>query len=347
MYRVSLRSLHLLGTCAGLLGMAAPALASETGTVTAAVDAAAAPDDASLQAQARFELALAAYHEGRLRAAIEHFKEADRLAPSARISFNIAKAYDRVDDAPNALAAYRDYLRRLPGAENAADTSLRIAELELALQRSGVQQVSVLSEPPGATVLIDGVSRGVTPWTGELPPGPHALSLRLSDHVVVERDFELPPRHAIDLVVALQPVRVPVSAPIRVRSSTPPAAAEHQLRAVWPTPARASPSPRWWTWTLLGSSAALLASAGVVELSRRGLESEIERTQDQLLVMDRYRAMEDRVSAARVLLGLGLAAGALGGVSLYLDLSAPSAGEPGLALGCDLGSCGGFARGLW
>jgi tetratricopeptide (TPR) repeat protein len=341
------RSLTIIGTCAALLLAAAPTRAAEP---LAAPDT--TSDGAAAQAQARFEQALAAYQQGRFRAAIEHFKEADRLAPSARISFNIAKVYDRVDDAPNALAAYRDYLRRLPTAENAPDTSVRIAELELALQRSGVQQVSVLSSPPGATVVLDGVLRGVTPWTGELPPGDHDLSLRLREHVDVEQVFALPPRHAIDVVVELEPlsaVPAPAPSPVRIRATAVPMMLlEPPPPAGMPPPAELRPAPSWWTWALFGGSAALLASSGAVELSRRSIESELRRgEQDQFVSKDRYEAMQGRVTAARVLLGMGLVAGALGGVSLYVDLSRPSTSEPAMALGCDTDACAASVWGLW
>jgi tetratricopeptide (TPR) repeat protein len=341
------RSLTVIGSLTCFLVVGTPARA-EPGPARASAPL----DDVQAQAQARFEQALQAHQQGRFRAAIEHFKEADRLAPSARISFNIAKVYDRVDDAPNALAAYREYLRRLPAAENEPDTSLRIAELELILQRSGVQQVSVLSSPAGAAVVIDGVSRGVTPWTGELPPGTHDLALRLDEHLDVERDFELPARHAIDLLVQLEPVPTPApapaAAPVRIRATAPPPPPERSAAPDQPSYVEAGPAPSWWTWTLFGSSAALLASSGIVELSRQNLESDIASSDDpQVIVPDRYEAMQARTTASRVLLGMGLVAGALGGVSLYLDLSQPRVGDPALALGCDTGACGAFARGLW
>ncbi|MET0412252.1 MAG: hypothetical protein ABW217_13200, partial [Polyangiaceae bacterium] len=172
-------------------------------------------------------------------------------------------------------------------------------------------------------------------------------------------DFDLPARHAIDVVIQLEPVQPPAPASASVRASTPPEPAERSrastpaqpaegvLRAPWPAPSEPSVSPSWWTWTLFGTSAALLAGAGALELSRRGLESDLERSEDQLVAIDRYDAMQGRATTARVLLGVGVVAGALGGVSLYLDLSRPSAGEPALAVGCDLGACGGFARGTW
>src|SRR5262245_53584141 len=66
---------------------------------------------ANAAAQSRFEAGVAAYEDGRYREAVERFKEADRLAPSPLLSFNIAKVYEKMGDNRSALASYRDYLR--------------------------------------------------------------------------------------------------------------------------------------------------------------------------------------------------------------------------------------------
>jgi len=302
----------------------------------------AAFDQVSGEARERFEQGMAAYEQGRFRAAIEHFKEADRKSPSARLSYNIALAYERMDDVPNALGAYRDYLRRLPDAENASETSVRIAELELALQKLGVQQLSVLSTPAGATVLLDGVSRGVTPWTGELPPGTHRLGLQLGAYQAATQDFELPARHTIDLVIQLQPV--PSAAPAAPRRQAMSTAAV-PLDTVAPT---AGPRVRFWTWGALGSSAALLIASGAVELSRRSLEQDAANEElDQIATRQAYDAMQARMQTSRVLLGLGAVMGVVGGVSLYLDLSRKQPAAASIGLACSAGECGALARGYW
>jgi tetratricopeptide (TPR) repeat protein len=297
-------------------------------------------DGVTQQARVRFEQGLSAYQDGRYRAAVEHFKEADRLAPSARLSFNIALAYERMSDAPNALAAYRDYLRRAPEAENGAATSVRIAELELALQRSGVQQVSVITTPPGATVRIDDVSRGVSPWTGELSPGEHRLELQAPGYKDAAHMFELPERHAIDLLYDLES---PAPAPAAVPASRPVEA---------PAPALEDTSRvSWWTWTAFGGSAALLLGAGALELSRRGMEADIEADleqseQTQFDIRPRYDDMSSRTVMARVVLGTGVLVGALGGLSLYWDLRRePAATAIGFA--CSGDECSALARGVW
>jgi tetratricopeptide (TPR) repeat protein len=284
-------------------------------------------------ARASFEQGMQAFEQGRFRGAVEHFKEADRLAPSPLLSFNIALAYERMRDGPGALAAYRDYLRRAPAAENAASTSIRISELELELQVSGVQQVSVLSTPPGATLSIDEVPRGMAPWTGELPPGPHVLTLRLRGYEDLVQSFELPARHSIDLTPRLRPVaHQPANAPL------PRAAAERT---------RAAPAVRWWSWAAFGGSFAALLGSGAFELTRRGLEHDAEHEEFQLDARNKYDAMQSRKTTSRVLLATSVALGALGGVSLYLDLTRRERTEAALGLACEAEQCQALARGKW
>ncbi len=283
------------------------------------------------EAQVQFERGVGAYEEGRYRDAVDRFKEADRLAPSPLLSFNIAKVYERMQDPKSALAAYREYLRRLPDADNRLETSQRISELELTLQKQGIQQVTIVTSPPGATVLIDDVARGVTPWTGELSPGPHRLALRLAEHGDATRTFELPARHAIDIELTLAPAPPP-----------PPALAP----APRPTPLpEASLAPSWWTWTLFGGSAALLAGSGAFELSRRSAESSAVKNPVQIDSQREWDAMERRQLVARVLLGSGLVVGAIGGVSLYFDLRRPAQERARVGLACEGDGCRVLARG--
>lgn len=286
-----------------------------------------------------------AYDHGHFRAAIEHFKEADRLAPSPRLSFNIALAYERMDDVPNALAAYRDFLRRSPEAENVQPTSVRVAELELELQKSGVQQVTVLSDPIGATVLIDELSRGVSPWTGELPPGPHRLTLRARGYHDSARDFVLPARHAVDLSFPLE--QLPASPP--PATALPAAPVPMVTAAPVPPPVEpmsVEPGVQWWTWTMFGASAAALIGSGAFELSRRHLESEASQHRYSDDTLETWDKMLEQRTLSRVLLGTGVALGALGGVSLFLDLQRGEA-NPEVGLACGPSQCGAFAQGAW
>ena len=303
-----------------------------------------APASAAVSGQARasFSRGMEAYDHGHFRAAIEHFKEADRLAPSPRLSFNIALAYERMDDVPNALAAYRDFLRRSPEAENVQPTSVRVAELELELQKSGVQQVTVISDPVGATVLIDELSRGVSPWTGELPPGPHRLTLRARGYHDSAHDFVLPARHAIDLSFPLEPMPAPPPAAV---AAPPVAVPAPQPPPIEPVNVESEPGVQWWTWAAFGGSAAALLGAGAFEISRRHYESEAHHS-SQAEIPDTWDKMLQQRTLSRVFLGTGLALGALGGVSLYLDLQRGET-SPEVGLACGPSQCGAFAQGSW
>ena len=77
---------------------------------------------------------------------------------------------------------------------------------------------------------------------------------------------------------------------------------------------------RWWTWTGLGTSAALLVGSGVLELTRRQLEDQARENPESVATERKLDAMDSRKTAARVLVGIGAGVAVLSGVSLYLDL---------------------------
>jgi tetratricopeptide (TPR) repeat protein len=301
----------------------------------------------SSAAQARFDAGVAAYEEGRFRDAIARFKEADQLSPSPLLSFNIAKVHDRMADNPSALASYRDYLRRLPTAENSDAVRKRIQELEQALRANGVQQVTVLTAPAGASVLVDNVARGVTPWTGELIPGPHTLALRLAGYREAVSEIELPTEHAIDIEVPLV-----AGAEAEDDGSTEPAIAGAPVeRAAPEVPPSTQPvdgpsrAPRWWTWAMFGGSAAALVGAGGFELMRAHLEEQAGETQIQIEHRQKFESMQDRQTVARVFLGVGVVAAIAGGVSLYFDLRDTEAPPADVAFDCTQMGCSFAAKG--
>jgi tetratricopeptide (TPR) repeat protein len=290
-------------------------------------------------AQARFEAGVAAYEEGRYREAVERFKEADELAPSPLLSFNIAKVYERMADNRSALASYRTYLRRLPQADNRTLVEERIAALEQALQANGVQQVTVLSLPTSATVSIDNVARGVTPWTGELIPGPHTLTLRLRGYHESVSEIELPADHAVDIensLVAGSDAQVtpppPAEAPAPANAPVAPGPAAPMVEA-------SGAIPHWWTWAMFGGSAAAFVGAGVFELSRSNLEDEARAAEVQIVHRQKYEAMHGRETTARVFLGVGVVAAIAGGVSLYFDLRGGEAPPDSVAFDCAPTGC--------
>lgn len=310
--RIFGRGFSSLAVALALAVPSAPALAAADGEPPkAAGDATRGDVDA---ARAHYQAGVHAYEAQRYPEAIAEFRTADRLAPRAALSYNVARAYDALGDTARALEFYRDYLRRDAAAANAGTTRARIGELETLLAQRGVQQLSVSSEPSGASLRIDERLVGKTPWTGELPPGPHRLTLVLPGRPEVTRAIELPAGRA--LAVELDVTSSP-PAPVAPSAAPAPAAATAPAPArVAREPARVSFGP--WPYVALGAGGlGLLGSLGF-ELARRGSESDAENASHRDYGRH-YDRMESQEATARVLLGVGGALALTGGVLLLLE----------------------------
>lgn len=294
---------------------------------------AAEPSEAELQqrredAAQRYEQGVEAYQEGRHKDAIDLFLEADALAPSSALSFNIARAYEKIKDSSNALRWYRDYLRREPGAEDKAAVSRLIDDYEKVLEAKGLQQLTVLSEPETATVRVDGRPVGVTPWTGDVPPGNHTISVSLRGYADAERQITLASDAAQDVPFRLQPATeaTPVPAP----APAPPAAADASPSPAVPNDT-SSDEPQGVgvvTYIVLGAGVATLGAAGVFEITRGSAEDDAKNAKTQIEKSDALDTMDSRQTTARVLLGVGGALTVAGGVLLALDLTrSPDSGS--------------------
>ena len=267
---------------------AAPAPAYDGSEVPANIDA-----DAKAHARALYERGAKAYAEARYAQAVDSFLEADRVFPTPQLRFNIAKAYDRIGQPSGALSYYRDYLRRAPDAADFQDVTARVRELELLLGQRGVQQLTVLSDPENAVLLLDGKPVGLAPWTGETWPGKHRVRLELAGYAPSEDVIELEPLHARDVSFKLAPT--PAPAPPKSLALTKRPAEPAKVKSL--------------TWVVLATSTAALGTALFVEMANKDPNG-LSRT-------------------GAFFGGAGLAAAAVGGVLLYVDLSATHASVAG------------------
>lgn len=326
--RPKLRSLACAAIALALSTREIPPVRADT---PSAEGAAAARRD---HARAEFQAGVKAFSEQRYTEAVQAFQRADAIEPSAPLSFNIARSFERLNDASSALRWYRDYLRRSPQASNAAEVQGRISALASALAERGVQQVSVLSTPPGANVTMDSRVAGRTPLTLELTPGAHHVALQLDGHADVQADFAVDPRVPQDLSLRLSPL----AAATKNRSPTTAPAAKDSRSGASPAPRPYGVAP----WVVGGAGAATLLAALGFELSRRAAESAAE-DDSQLEYPSHYDAMHARQTTARVLAGVGSALLVTGGVLFVLNQPRPNKTQ--LALACANGGCGLAARG--
>jgi tetratricopeptide (TPR) repeat protein len=311
-----------------------------------------APSSASAAAQPlelarmRYRQGVEAYDAGKYRAAVDYFLEADHLSPNAALSFNIARAYEKLDDPRATLRWYRDYLRRNPAATDRAAVEERIHAMEARLAQKGVQQLTVLSDPEGASVTFDGRPMGVTPWTTEVAPGSHEVVLTLEGYAPETRTVELAADHAQDVVVTLGAAPASAAVPIAAVPPTvppppgpPPAPASDQ---------KSHGSGKTLTtigWIGIGVGGAALTGALVCEILRANAESDAKNQTTQIARADGLDTMESYQTAARVLLGTGAALAVTGGVFLWLGIRAEHSSAPAVAASCSPQGCWSVVRG--
>lgn len=85
------------------------------------------------EARRHYERGTALYDLRRFAEAAREYEKAFEEKPDPALLFNIGQAYRFAHDYPNAIGAYRMYLRRLPETSNRAEVEGRIAELQRAL----------------------------------------------------------------------------------------------------------------------------------------------------------------------------------------------------------------------
>jgi tetratricopeptide (TPR) repeat protein len=105
-------------------------------------------------AQRQHHAAVQAFARGDYREAIALFSAADKQLPNAAYSFNIAKAYEALGDAPHALEFYRDYLRRAGNPPDTTQVNQRIQALAAQLATQGAGYVTLGTSAPVERVPV-------------------------------------------------------------------------------------------------------------------------------------------------------------------------------------------------
>lgn len=319
----------LLATTLSLgLGLSASVAQAEAASTEAMVEA------RRSDAKQRYQRGVEQYRAGRYAEAVVAFLEADRLAPSPALSFNIARAYERLDDSSGALRWYRDYLRRNPNAKNAAGVKERIAALAARLAQTGLQQLSVLSVPDGATVLVDGQAVGVTPFTGDLAPGHHVVLLDREGYGDARHEIVLAANAPAELNVTLEPERA---------RSAPALAGGGQSAPNRHSDREGSRRFGALPWFIAGTGMAGLGGAVGFELARRSEERAARASQNQLEYKKHLDDSLEHQTRARVLVGVGGGLLVTGSVMLLFNDRAPNPTR--VALACTARGCAATAKG--
>jgi tetratricopeptide (TPR) repeat protein len=309
-------------------------------------------DDAARREQAKtlFERGVSLYRDERYKEALNYFIGAQNLYPNNTLTFNIASTCERLDDAPCALRYYREYRRNAQNAKDLDEVDRHVATMERVVATKGVQQVTLFSKPVGAMLLVDGVEKGTTPWTGELTPGQHTALMKQAGFSDLQVAFLVEAAHAADWTYVLRPA--PAAQPVTaepeqaVAPQAPVASAQRQ-----PAPAPIAPDRRstvgTWTWLALGSGAAALGTAGILEAMRSNRENAVRGSATQLDRTAAYESMQDYQKAARITVGAGLVLTTAGLTLLTLDLTRHKKSGANVSASCVGKECRLGLAGVW
>lgn len=297
--------------------------------------------DLLMQARTHYERGVEAYQQGKYREAIDSFMKADVLVPSAALSFNIARAYEKLRDNSNAVIWYRDYLQRAGYISDRRDIERRVSALEQSLRSNGLQRLSVFSEPDGAALTLDGKPVGTIPWSGVVPPGMHQVTLRLRGYVDITQSVWVDPDAALDVRFSLSRRFIEFSpGAIALRDAQEP----HEPRPDRVPRGGTAPSLKTWGYVAAGVGVAAVGGGVAFEILRRHSENEAKNDPQQVSFADKYDTMERQQTASRILFGSGAVLFATGGVLLLID-SRSGERKTTISGACMPGSCTATLRG--
>jgi len=299
--------------CAGLLLAAAPpALAGPT-------------TEDEREADRLDKVGKDAFRSGAYDDAAIAFKAAWEADPTPGRLYNLGKAYQRAGDLERAIATYQRYLDEVPDAEDAQQVEEGIDFLRVKLERTKVP-LEVTTYPDGATLGIEcGDTRvgGTTPWSGWLLPGPCRVRIDRDGYQTVTQELTLVLDDPQDLQVVLKPP--PKDAPPPKDPNDPKDPGGPKGPGGSPPGPEGPPLLPLEVWGAFGGAAAALVASGVL----------FGVSQAKLADYDDWRKgtqehsreeVEETGQTARTLgivsvaaLGVAVAAGAAGGVLLYLS----------------------------
>src|SRR5262249_4970352 len=136
----------------------------------------------------------------------------------------------------------------------------RVSQLEARLEGLGLQQLSVRSEPPGATVLVNDNPVGITPWAGELVPGTYRVQARLPGYRNGQAEITLSSERATDFNLPLTPIYFEGQTTGDSRGHAQESLAQNKPLA----------------WALIGSGAAALIGGIAFEFARASSQSDAD-----------------------------------------------------------------------
>lgn len=172
------------------------------------------------------------YGSGDLEGAVREFRLAWRSHPRPSYLFNAGKALERLERFDEAVDTYDRYLREVTSNE---DRKAAAELCERLCPRAGRGILVLVSEPPGATLVIDAETYPLKSGARAcVVPGEHVVAFSLDGHEDITQTVRVPLAETVALRAVFKPRRAVGT--VRVESSITPAQVSVDGRNVGQTP---------------------------------------------------------------------------------------------------------------
>ena len=201
------------------------------------------------------------FDKGQFSAALEKFRQANGLFPSAELQLNLGLTREQLKQLPEATGHFEAFLGQVDG--QAFPRRVQAVQAKLAALKKKICSLTIRSDAAGALVKVDGRTVGATPLPAPvyLAPGSHRLELTKVDHKGHQQTLELKAGDHREVQISLTPLAPTPPATQPADPVTPPPPAVSSSRPIY---------KRWWFWTVVGVVVVGSATAAVVATQTGG-----------------------------------------------------------------------------
>lgn len=139
------------------------------------------------------------YEEGQFAKALDSFEQAYRLFPHPNVLYRVAECQEKLGRYQEAAVNYRKFLDQTPNASDRKRILGVIALLEERAKEQATATLIIKSDPEGATLSINGESRGQTPIELETSGGEVTVTLQLDGYEAFEEKVTLEKGKTVEL----------------------------------------------------------------------------------------------------------------------------------------------------
>jgi len=162
----------------------------------------------SLTAEQHYDTAIAHFDAREWDQAAVHFAAALAMDPNAILAYNTARAYEYTGDLGTAEQYYLEALKLRPDADLRQQlyaTLERVTNLRARVEtkEEDVGLLEVTTVPPGATVRVNGVAIGRTPFQAAWPVGAFTVEASIEGYSALRQDVEIKPGREVVLNATL------------------------------------------------------------------------------------------------------------------------------------------------